>query len=143
MKAGTAVPVAPVRGRQSGASVTLHDLKSAQRQKTLADRLWKAGVTIVVGMTGGVLGPVEIGPTLAAEAAEVRVLRLALGPDSFETAFDRFWRERSSGYRTVFERGLDPELLRAILWQWASTGELPPAALPPGARGLTAVAAGD
>jgi hypothetical protein len=105
--------------------VALEELRVVRAQRALADELWKAGVLIAVGMIGSAHGPVEIGETLAAATVTVLTLRGELDQDQFAAAFDRFWSERSSHYRPAFERGLEPSVLRRVLWRWACTGEAP------------------
>jgi hypothetical protein len=109
--------------------VALEELRVVKAQRALADELWKAGVLIVVGVTGSAHGPVEVEATLAAAAVAVLALRTELDPDQFAAAFDRFWTERSSRYRPAFERGIEPTVLRDFLWRWACTGESPSPAL--------------
>ena len=108
--------------------MALEELRVVKAQRALADELWKAGVLIVVGVTGCAYGPVETGEALGAATVAVLTLRAELDPDQFAAAFERFWTERSRRYRPAFERGIEPSVLREALWRWACTGEAPPPA---------------
>lgn len=108
--------------------MALEELRVVKAQRALADELWKAGVLIVVGVTGCAYGPVEIDDALGAATVAVLMLRAELDPDQFAAAFERFWTERSRRYRPAFERGIEPSVLRDALWRWACTGEVPPPA---------------
>lgn len=126
--------------------MTTHELTTAKTQRELGDELWKAGVTIVVGLLGGVHGPVEVATLLVANAAAVAALRARLDADQFAAAFDRFWAERASRFRPAFEHGIEPAALRGMLWRWAVDGRLPDALQEPhgpATRRLRAVAAPD